>query len=116
MLREDPDLLTGHPLDVEVVAPGPLVIISLREDAVTEGPRPRRPGGALSLARGPEASVVLDLRMGREEPPKIGRPSGRIEKERSRELLEHPAFHRHLTAVVHHGRGAQCLELPLNSA
>src|SRR3970282_2876523 len=81
MLREDPDLLTGHPLDVEVVAPGPLVIISLREDTVTEGPRQRRPGGALSLARGPEASVVLDLRMGREEPPKIGRPSGRIEKE-----------------------------------
>jgi len=63
MLREDPDLLTGHPLDVEVVAPGPLVIISLREDAVTEGPRPRRPGGALPLARGPEAGVVLDLRM-----------------------------------------------------
>src|SRR3990170_4934383 len=115
MLREDPDLLMGHPLDVEVVAPGLLVIISLREQAVTEGPRPRRPGGALPLARGPEAGVVLDLRMARDEPPKTGRPSGRIEKERARELLEHQAFHRHLTAVVHHGRGAQRLELPQNS-
>jgi hypothetical protein len=72
MLREYSDLLMGYPLDVEMVAPGPLVIISLREDAVTEGPSPRRPGGALPLARGPEAGVVLDLRMGRNEPPKIG--------------------------------------------
>src|SRR3990172_6909056 len=74
MLREDPDLRMGHPLDVEVVAPGPLVIISLREDAVTEGPRPRRPGGALPLARGPEAGVVLDLRMARDQPPKTRPP------------------------------------------
>src|SRR3970282_1146476 len=106
----------GHPLDVEVVAPGLLVIISLREQAVTKRPRPRRPGGALPLARGPEAGVVLDLRMDRDEPPKIGRPSKRLEEERAPELLEQPAFYRRLPALVPHGRGAQRLDLPLNFA
>jgi hypothetical protein len=105
----------GHPLDVEVIAPGPLVIIFLSEDAITKGPGPGRPGGALPLARGPESGVVLDFGMGREEPPKVSRPSRGIEEERARELLEHPAFHRHLTAVVHHGRGAQRLDFPPDS-